>query len=128
MAGQVSVGATSIVKDAILRTLLLGVMLLAWSGCVTYEEERVTPPHQTTLTVARSGDSVSIQFPTEKGVSYTVLYTTNLTSGQWIPLPNGQNLMGTGELIALEDRVPDGTQRYYRLQVHTAQAKSARRR
>lgn len=115
-------------KESILRALLLLTLLVTWSGCVTYEEKRITPVHQTTLTVARSGDAVSIQFPTEKGTLYTVLYTTNLTSGQWIPMPNGQNLVGTGGLISLEDRVPNGTQRYYRLQVRPDSPKSARRR
>lgn len=104
-------------------------LALMWgAGCVTYEEERVAPSRQTTLTVARAGEAVAIQFPTEKNLSYTVLYASNLNSGVWTPLPNGTNIQGTGGIVSLEDHVPNGSQRYYRLQVQTRAAKKSRKR
>lgn len=94
--------------------LVLAGALVA--GCVTYEEQRLRASPMTTLTVARAGESVSIQFPSEKGVMYTILWTANLNSRSWEPLPNAVRVMGTGELMAFEDHVPNGIQRYYRLQ------------
>jgi pectin methylesterase-like acyl-CoA thioesterase len=106
--------------------LLLAAGML-FTGCVTYEEERLASGRQTTLTVARAGDTVAIQFPTDKGYSYTVLYTASLNSGAWQPLPNGSNIQGTGDIVSLEDHVPNGSQRYYRLQIHTGAAKRSKR-
>lgn len=94
------------------------------TGCVTYEEQRLPASPMTTLTVARAGESVSIQFPSEKGVMYTVLWTADLNSGSWKPLPNALRVAGTGELMAFEDHVPNGIQRYYRLQAEKLDARS----
>jgi hypothetical protein len=71
----------------------------------------IIPP---TLTATASGNTVSLSFPTETGLGYTVQYRTNLTAGAWQTL-NTVNGNGTNRIVT--DSVGNGP-RFYRLSAH----------
>jgi len=60
-----------------------------------------------------SSGNINITFPTQNGFTYTVQYSTNLTSGVWQTL----NAVGGNNSV---QSVPDSTtngNRYYRLSI-----------
>ena len=103
------------------RVLILagGVAALAlFAGCVTREVIEIKPREEVTLMMARSGESVTLQWRSEIGRNYTVLYSERMGGGgQWKPLPGATDVQGTGALITLTDDVPSTMQRYYRLHI-----------
>lgn len=102
---------------------LLCVALAA--GCVSEQVRGPRPVEQITLTVVRSADRVQLSWPTKRGQKYTVLYAeARRPDVPWKPLPSAQNLIGTGGTLTVEDRVPEGRNRYYRL--HRGDFPSAR--
>ena len=85
-------------------------------GCVSEQVGGVNPIEQTTLTVVRTADRAQISWLSKKGQHYTVIYSDDRRHDvPWKPLPDAQNLIGTGETLTVEDQVPEGRNRYYRL-------------
>ena len=94
-----------------------GAALLPWAGCKTVHEE-LQPIRETTLTVARSADDVTLSWLGVRGTYYSVTYTdARGAQAQWNLLPDAVNIRGlaTGEPIVVKDRVPAAQPRYYRL-------------
>ncbi len=100
--------AGSVLALAALAVLLSG-------GCVTVREE-LQPVRETVLTVARSGEDVTLSWIGTAGAYYTVTYATS-HRGPHVPLPDAINIraVATGEPIIVKDRVRPSEQRYYRL-------------
>ena len=98
--------------------LALGCAALAGlAGCKTIHEE-VQPIRETTLTVARAGEEVTLSWIGQKGMYYSVMYSEGRgAKARWQPLPDAVNVRGlaTGEPIVVKDRVDPAQPRYYRL-------------
>ena len=91
--------------------------LLALAGCKTVREE-VQPLRETTLTVARSGEEVTLSWIGVQGMYYSVMYTeARGAKARWQFLPDAVNIRGlvSGEPIMVQDRVAGDRPRYYRL-------------
>jgi hypothetical protein len=101
-----------------LARALLGAVFVAGGlagGCVSEEMGR-TPADELTYTAVRTEDRVQLSWDSKPGEKYTVLYSeTRRPDHPWQPLPDAMNLVGTGRTITVEDRVPEGQSRYYRL-------------
>jgi hypothetical protein len=69
------------------------------------------PASGITLSAARSGNNVSIYFPTQTNATYRVFYRTNLTTGNWTYLTG---ILGNGLTKSATDTMP-GTQRFYKV-------------
>jgi hypothetical protein len=100
------------------RACLLGLLgVLALAGCKTVREE-VRPIRETTLTVARSGEDVTLSWIGVRGMYYSVMYTdARGAKARWTLLPDAINICGlvSGEPIVVQDRLPANQPRYYRL-------------
>ena len=99
------------------RLLALLLALPALYGCMTVREE-VEPLRETTLTVARSGDEVTLSWIGVRGMYYTVMHAEAMGArARWKILPDAVNIpaVASGEPIIVHDRVPAGHPRYYRL-------------
>ena len=94
--------------------LLLGVLL---SGCATVpaagEKELHAP-----LMVSRAGGTAVLSWESKLGELYTVLYTDGSRQGtEWQPMEGVTRIPGTGREIRVQDRIPSGRTRHYRLMV-----------
>lgn len=110
--------------------VLCSLVLLS-AGCVSRQVVEMKPKSEVVLTVARSGSSVTLQWQSEIGTTYTVLCSPRLGGGgQWQVLAGAEQIQGTGELIEITDQVPETVQRYYRLHIGLPQssAPGARRK
>jgi hypothetical protein len=99
-----------------LATVSLGGVetLKATSGNNANAEYWMFVPVSPTITVAISGHTVSLNFPTVIGHNYTVLYNNTLTGGTWQPLSAA--VTGTGTIQTVPDTVTPGVPtRFYRL-------------
>ena len=64
------------------------------------------------LTATISGGNIQIQFPTQNGSTYTLLYSDSVNGGNWQPV--GSGLSGNGSIQTVTDSLSQ-TQRFYRL-------------
>lgn len=100
-----------------IRLLALLLALPAAHGCMTVREE-VEPLRETTLTVARSGDEVTLSWIGVRGMYYTVMHAEAMGArARWKILSDAVNIPAivSGEPIIVHDRVSAGRPRYYRL-------------
>jgi hypothetical protein len=67
---------------------------------------------RSTITVSRSGSSIQLQFPTQTGHNYTVLWNNSLTGGTWQALAAA--VTGDGTVKIVPDTV-GSSPRYYKL-------------
>ena len=67
----------------------------------------------TNVTASLNANSVNVSFASRGGSVYSVLYTTDLTTGTWNTLTNG--IPGTGGIITVSDPLAD-PRRFYRVQ------------
>jgi hypothetical protein len=65
------------------------------------------------LSISRTGSTISIQFPTQSGFSYTVLYNSSLTGGSWQTLTT---ISGDGTVKTATDTM-GSSPRFYRVSV-----------
>ncbi len=99
---------------------LLALLLLALpavQGCMTVREE-VEPLRETTLTVARSGDEVTLSWIGVQGMYYTVMHAEAMgaqAAGRSCPMPSTSPPSPRASPSSCTDRVPAGRARYYRL-------------
>jgi hypothetical protein len=70
----------------------------------------INPP---SMTASVAGSVVSLRFPTESGLQYSVLYKTNLTSSTWQTL---STVNGTAATVTVTDSTGPA-QRFYRLSI-----------
>lgn len=90
-------------------------VLCGAAGCV---REVLQPVRETTYVTTRSGNEVTMTWTGRRGTYYNVLYTDEKSSaGKWTLHPQGANLRASadGETMTLNDRVPPGKDRRYRL-------------
>ena len=103
-----------------LSRICLGALaceLCLLAGCVTAVEE-VAPLAKARLVVSRAGDEATLQFASERGVTYQILYSSSRDPRTpWKELVGAERVQGTGQLIQYTDRIPYGAPRYYRLKV-----------
>jgi hypothetical protein len=97
--------------------LALVVIAALLSGCTTVspaDQKDLHPP----LMVSRAGDTAFLSWESKTGALYTILYTDGPRQGtDWQPLAGAVRVPGTGGEIRIQDRVPDGQVRSYRLMV-----------
>ena len=97
--------------------ICFAILMLALAGCVSTIVP-AEPLAESVLIVTRSGEDVFLQWASVPGFYYTVLYTDSASAGRrWWPLAGASRRRGTGEDIKISDRVANGRQRRYRLQV-----------
>ncbi|HXP61182.1 MAG TPA: hypothetical protein VN829_11865, partial [Dongiaceae bacterium] len=72
----------------------------------------LVPVSVITLNATRSGGSLVLSFPTQSGVPYSVLYRTDLASGDWTLLTA---VMGDGTVKSVNDPLLGNTQRFYKV-------------
>lgn len=102
----------------LLQRLFLGLTLtFGLAGCVTTTEP-VEPLEKSQLLVSRAGREAVLQFDSEIGTTYQILYASDRKS-PWRILPAGQHIVGNGAQIRLVDEVPIRENRRYRLRVKT---------
>ena len=75
----------------------------------------LVPPQLISLTQAQN--VVSLTFSTVNNLVYSVYYLDDLSTTNWILLPKGGNLPGTGAPLTIQDPRANGPQRFYRLVV-----------
>jgi hypothetical protein len=73
----------------------------------------VVAPQAVHLSISRTGNTISIQFPTQNGPSYTVLYKSSLTGGSWQTLTT---ITGDGTVKTATDTM-GSSPRFYRVSV-----------
>ena len=96
---------------------LLAAAVMMLVGCVTVVEE-VKPLASARLVVSRAGSDATLQFSSEVGITYQILYAASRKPGStWQPLPGADRVKGNGQLIEYRDTIPYSTPRYYRLRV-----------
>jgi hypothetical protein len=64
-------------------------------------------------TVANSGGSIHLTWSATSGLTYQLLYSTNLTAGAWQNL--GSPITATTNTVITTDPAPSGPQRFYRV-------------
>jgi hypothetical protein len=67
------------------------------------------------LNAVSSGGNLNLQFATEAGFNYTVLYQTNLSDATWTPL---NTVAGDGTVKTMTDSMTAASGRFYLLEVH----------
>lgn len=98
--------------------LFLSGITLLLAGCATPPDDLFANDRPSPLMVGRSGDTAVLSWRSEVGKVYTVLYTDGPRQGtDWRPLEGARNIRGSGREIRLEDRVPYGHTRNYRLMI-----------
>ncbi len=99
------------------------VALLISAACVTVEETGrgdggLHNQASDSLIVARIGDAALLTWQTSVGNEYTILYSDGRRSAvTWQPLPGASRVRGTGQEMRIEDQLPPGVTRYYRLMI-----------
>jgi len=71
----------------------------------------VVAPQAVHLSVSRTGSTISIQFPTQSGFSYTVLYSGSLHPANWLTLTT---ISGDGTVKTATDTM-GSSPRFYRV-------------
>ncbi len=93
------------------------ILVFGSTGCVTSVERR-EPAAETVLMVSKSEDAATLQWASDAGTMYTVLYSRSRSAKTpWEPLPGYTRIRGTGQTITIKDQFPRGQSRFYR--VHT---------
>lgn len=97
--------------------LLAGIMLFA-CGCVVTEV--VKPIAETTLSVAKVGDTATLSWVAQPGFYYTITYADRLGANkqtQWLPVPGAVNLTVKmpNETMIVQDRAEARLQRRYNI-------------
>ncbi|MCW5555034.1 MAG: immunoglobulin domain-containing protein, partial [Verrucomicrobiae bacterium] len=64
-----------------------------------------------------NGDIFELSFATLVGLRYTVEYSTNLAEAGWMRVLGASKLLGTGELITIQDSSATNASRFYRVLV-----------
>jgi hypothetical protein len=74
----------------------------------------VVGPQAVHLSISRTGNTISIQFPTQSGFSYTVLYSGSLNPANWLTLTT---ITGDGSVKTATDTM-GSSPRFYRVEAH----------
>ncbi|NQT84483.1 hypothetical protein HQ563_15775, partial [bacterium] len=112
---------------------LLGVSRLHMEGynnnAVDFSLDNITlkehyePPKRPIAIVRLAGPLLRISWDSQAGCEYQLLATSDLASGEWVPV--GPKMGGTGAKLYIDDYVEGVGQRFYRLQVISPSAKTA---
>lgn len=105
---------------------IMGCLVAIWitAGCVSTVDKDARSPEldmHPPLIVTRSEDVTVLHCSTRIGQYYTILYTDgHRMGGEWNPLPGAVRIPGNGDQLRVEDRVPHGYPRRYRLMIEAA--------
>jgi hypothetical protein len=94
--------------------LAAGLLAASW-GCV---HEVVKPLRESTLMVARTGDTATLEWLGQPGMYYSVMWAPSRSgTAKWSLLPQATNLRGVrkDQPMKVEDRIPGNRERVYRL-------------
>lgn len=99
------------------RWLAAGLLaaLVGTAGCV---HEVVKPVRESTLMVARAGDTATLEWLGQPGMYYSVMWAPSRSgTARWSLLPQATNLRGVrkDQPMKVEDRIPGNRERVYRL-------------
>lgn len=99
------------------RWLSAGLLaaLVGAAGCV---HEVVKPVRESTLMVARAGDTATLEWLGQPGMYYSVMWAPSRSgTAKWLLLPQATNLRGLrkDQPMKVEDRIPGNRERVYRL-------------
>jgi hypothetical protein len=84
------------------------------------------PSSKRALIVVQSGDEVTLQWKSEKGYAYTIMYTDKPQGdARWEPLPGYVNMAGTGKQETLQFKIDPIRPRRFNLRVAPAKKGSA---
>lgn len=106
-----------------LCVILLSVFAGVLTGCVT----EVVPLRdqalsETTLTVTRAGNTTQLQWETDPGFLYTVMYARSRSANaSWRALPQAVRIRGTGKTVSIKTETPAHLKRHYRLHIEPLQ-------
>jgi len=78
----------------------LATLRIATTGNSNPNYFMLVPASGVTLTAGRSGNNVTISFPTQAAVIYRVFYRDNLTAGNWLLLTS---VVGDGTVKTASD-------------------------
>jgi glucose/arabinose dehydrogenase/regulation of enolase protein 1 (concanavalin A-like superfamily) len=88
---------------------------LAWAEVITAASGAAPPAGDGVLQIVApslTDNRFSFLVPTQPGVSYAIEYKNNWSDSEWLPL---ETVIGTGELISVEDAAIPGASRFYRV-------------
>ena len=93
---------------------LLGGLLLP-QACVHVKHEK-KPIAKANLFISRGAKETTLQWESQVGVLYTIMQKAkNSRSGTWTPIPDAQNIRGTGSTMIYVDHPRRGLEKSYRL-------------
>ncbi len=105
------------VRRAVLVAGLAAWVSLMAAACV-HEAVRHPRADLPVLMVARSGEKVLLQWSSRLHELYSIMWAdSGERTAAWKPLPGAVRIPGTGGPLSVEDRVPAGVERHYRLSV-----------
>ena len=94
--------------------IVIGALLFGCTTVAPADQKELHPP----LMVSRAGETAFLSWESKVGALYTVLYTDGPRRGtEWRPLEGAVRIPGTGREIRIQDRIPGGQARSYRLMV-----------
>ncbi len=109
--------------DVLLTAALAASMVVADASAAGGEKNRPSwlPSAKRALIVAQSGDEVTLQWKTEKGFLYTILFTDKPEGeARWAPLPGYVNMAGSGMQETVKFKVDPVRPRRFNLRVAPA--------
>ena len=101
-----------------MRKWLAAGLLAALAGAAGCVHEVVKPLRESTLMVARSGDTATLEWLGQPGMYYSVMWAPSRSgTAKWSLLPQATNLRGVrkDQPMKVEDRIPGNRERVYRL-------------
>jgi len=98
------------------RGFLGALLFCALAGCVRVEDRR-EPFSKTRMVITRDTKGVKLQWNSDQGQRYAILYKDPGTPGaRWRPLPGYDQVIGTGGVMTVKDPSPSTPNRDYRIQ------------
>ena len=108
------------IKRALVLSSVALMALVSLTSCTTVSGEKGDDlKRNTTLIVTRAGNESTLSWLAEKDTIYSVMYADQRdVNARWQVLPGYEQVQKpAGETIVINDKVPTGATRYYRLQV-----------
>jgi len=89
------------------------VPLFCLTACIR-TEERKEPRSKTALMISRASTGTTLQWKSREGERYTILYRDGKSpNARWQALPAATEVIGTGEMLVIQDTSPGAFHRSY---------------
>lgn len=97
--------------------VVLAISAMFSVGCATTSTDSTAKPTtRTKLIRTQAGDQVTLQWDSDPGVEYSVIYSRTLGKAQkWQRLPNYSDIPGNGTTTIVRFTAPESGRLYYRL-------------